>query len=136
MGPHLTATYSPTSADIFRSETSGWGLELSECLRASASLENQGAWVGIAVTRETGICLTMIHPGRCVCSGDASNHSSVFDPETNADTSVTHKQTTWRVTTSAASASCVQHRKQRWEANKLTAKQFSSLVYSATNCDL
>lgn len=78
---------------------------MRECESANVcGEENQGAWVGIAVTRETGICLTMIHPGRCVCSGDAANQRSVFDPETSAHTSATHKQTAWRVTTSAACA--------------------------------
>lgn len=130
MGPHLTTTYSPTSTDIFRSETSGWGLKLSGCLRATAILEIQGSWVGIAVTRETGICLTMIHSGGCVGLGDAANQSSVFDPKTNADTGVTHKQTAWHIITCAASVSRVLHGKQRWQANNPTQKQFSSLVYS------
>lgn len=66
------------------------------CVCDSANVcgeENQGAWVGIAVTRETGICLLMIHPSRCVCSSNAANQSSVFDPGTNAYSSAMPKPT-------------------------------------------
>lgn len=129
MGPRRTTTYIPASADIFRSESSGWGLELSECLCHSANVcgaESQGAWVGIAVTRETGVCLPMVQSGRCVCSGDAANQSSVFDPGTNR--SATPKPTAWR-----GIASRLQARQQRRRANKLIPKQFSSLVYSGPN---
>lgn len=61
------------------------------CERESANVwgEKQGVWVGIAVSRETGICLRMIYPVRCVCLGDSANHSRVFDLETNAHTWVT-----------------------------------------------
>lgn len=126
MGPHLTTTYTPTSLDIFRSLDQWLGIRAERVFvreRKSANVwgeEKQGVWVLTAVSRETGVCLEMIYRVRCVCSGDAADHCSVFDLATNAHSGVAHKQTAWRVATSAASASHVQPRTPHWQTGELT----------------
>lgn len=124
MGPHLTTTYTPTSLDIFRAQDQWLGIRAERVfVRESANVwgeEKQGVWVGTAVSRETGICLKMIHRVRCVCSGDAADHGSVFDLVTNAHSRVAHKPSAWRGATSAASASHVQPRKPHWQTDELT----------------
>lgn len=110
MGPHLTTTYTPTSLDIFRAQDQWLGIRAERVFvreRKSANVwgeEKQGVWVGTAVSRETGVCLKMIYPVRCVCSAAAADRASVFDLATNAHSGVAHKPTAWRVGTSAPCA--------------------------------
>lgn len=123
MGPHLTTTYTPTSLDIFRSQDQWLGIRAERVFareRKSANVwgeEKQGVWVGTAVSRETGICLKMIYRVRCVCSGDAADRCSVFDPATDAHSGVAQEQTARRGVTSAPH---VQPRKPRWQTDELT----------------